>query len=177
MLVKTQGKMRCFNICCIPSQRICAAFIRGFTTIPSWKNHNFVSAQNGRYFFHPFWCPIPHNNASCQNASFARAKRTFFTCLIINTYHLSENLGPHPYIYIYICTLYMAHMVPTGPVAWFKWSCLFIYFFVHTVGPQPCASSPHSLNQGKIWREAMDSRFFVGKTSGNRGPIVVSKCL
>ena len=49
-----------------------------------------------------FWCPIPHNNASCQNASFSMAKRTFFTCLIINTYHLSENLGPHPYIYIHI---------------------------------------------------------------------------
>ena len=35
LLVKTHGKMRCFNICCIPSQRICAVFIRGITTIPS----------------------------------------------------------------------------------------------------------------------------------------------
>ena len=70
---------------------------------PYQVNHNFVSAQNGRYFFHPFWCPIPHNNASCQNASFAMAKRTFFTCLIINTYHLSESLRAHPYIHnIYI---------------------------------------------------------------------------
>ena len=73
---------------------------------PYQVNHNFVSAQNGRDCFHPFWCPMPHNNASCQNASFATAKRTFFTCLIINPYHLSENLGPHPYIYIY-ATMYI----------------------------------------------------------------------
>lgn len=28
---------------------------------------------------------------------------------------------------------------------------MLVYLFLgHTVGPQPCASSPHSLNQGKI---------------------------
>ena len=57
--------------------------------------------------------------------------------------------------------------------------CLFL--FVNRVGPQPCASSPHSLvfamverhqwidfkgtskrEQGKIWRRAIGSRCFVG---------------